>query len=50
MQTETPSAPVDRFTISIIDVDDKRGTLAIEWGPFRWTAPIVVDRVTSGHR
>ncbi len=50
MQTETPSAPVDRFTIAIIDVDDKRGTLAIEWGPFRWTAPIVVDRVTSGHR
>jgi len=50
MQTETPSAPVDRFTISIIGVDDKRGTLAIEWGPFRWTAPIMVDRVTSGHR
>ena len=50
MQTETPSAPVDRFTISIIDVDDRRGTLAIEWGPLRWTAPIMVDRVTSGHR
>ena len=50
MQTETPSAPVDRFTISIIDVDDRRGTLAIEWGPFRWTAPIVVDKVTSSYR
>jgi hypothetical protein len=42
MQTETLSAPVERFTISIVGVDDKRGTLAIEWGPFRWTAPIMV--------
>lgn len=42
MQAETSSAPVERFTISIVGVDDRRGTLAIEWGPFRWTAPIVV--------
>lgn len=42
MKTETPSAAVERFTISIVGVDDTRGTLAIEWGPFRWTAPIVV--------
>ncbi|HEY7234086.1 MAG TPA: DUF2911 domain-containing protein [Gemmatimonadaceae bacterium] len=42
MQTETASAPVERFTISIVGVGDKRGTLAIEWGPFRWTAPIIV--------
>lgn len=42
MQTGTASAPVERFTISIVGADDKRGTLAIEWGPFRWTAPIVV--------
>ncbi|HKW09787.1 MAG TPA: DUF2911 domain-containing protein [Gemmatimonadaceae bacterium] len=42
MHVETPSAPVERFTISMVGADDKRGTLAIEWGPFRWTAPIVV--------
>ena len=43
MQTEIHSAPVERFTISIVGVDDKRGTLAIEWGSLRWTAPIVVE-------
>jgi hypothetical protein len=42
MHAETPTAPVERFTISIVGTDDRRGTLAIEWGPFRWTAPIVV--------
>jgi hypothetical protein len=42
MHAETPRAPVERFTISIVGTDDRRGTLAIEWGPFRWTAPIVV--------
>ncbi|HEY2165323.1 MAG TPA: DUF2911 domain-containing protein [Gemmatimonadaceae bacterium] len=42
MRTETASAPVEQFTISIVGVDDQRGTLSIEWGPFRWTAPIVV--------
>jgi hypothetical protein len=47
MQTETASAPVERFTISVVGVDDNRGTLAIEWGPFRWTAPIAIR--TSGH-
>jgi hypothetical protein len=42
MQTETVSALVERFTISVVDVDARRGTLVMEWGPFRWTAPIVV--------
>lgn len=42
LQTETTRTPVEQFTISIVGVDDHRGTLAIEWGPFRWTAPIVV--------
>jgi hypothetical protein len=40
--TETLSKPVEEFTISIVPTDKKRGTLAMEWGPFRWTAPIVV--------
>ncbi|MGH7618309.1 MAG: DUF2911 domain-containing protein [Gemmatimonadaceae bacterium] len=42
LQTAAASTPVEEFTISIVGADDKRGTLAIEWGPFRWTAPIVV--------
>ena len=42
MHVETPSSPVELFTISITAADDKHGTLAIEWGTFRWTAPIVV--------
>jgi hypothetical protein len=42
MQTETLTAPTERFTISIAAADSQHGTLAMEWGPFRWTAPIVV--------
>jgi hypothetical protein len=37
----TPS-PVEEFTIAIESAGGKKGTLVIEWGPFRWTAPIVV--------
>jgi len=40
--TETLTKPVEQFTISIVPTDKRRGTLALEWGPFRWTAPIVV--------
>ncbi|HET7373655.1 MAG TPA: DUF2911 domain-containing protein [Gemmatimonadaceae bacterium] len=47
MQTDTPSAPVERFTISIVGADARHGTLAMEWGPFRWTAPIVVASVQN---
>ncbi|MEO8578098.1 MAG: DUF2911 domain-containing protein [Gemmatimonadales bacterium] len=42
MKIETLPAPVEEFTISIDPIDAKRGSLVIEWGPFRWTAPIVV--------
>jgi len=42
MAAETRAAPVERFTISIDAVDGRRGTLAMAWGPFRWTAPIEV--------
>jgi len=40
--TETLARPVEQFTISIVPKDAQHGTLAMEWGPFRWTAPIVV--------
>lgn len=42
MRTEAAKTPVEEFTISIAHLDDKRGTLSLEWGPFRWTVPIVV--------
>jgi hypothetical protein len=42
MTTETNATPVEKFTISIVATDGRHGTLAIEWGPFRWTAPIIV--------
>jgi hypothetical protein len=45
MQVGTTSAPVERFTISVVDVDAQRGTLVMAWGPFRWTAPIIVGSV-----
>jgi hypothetical protein len=47
IQAETASAPVEQFTISVVGVDDRHGTLVMEWGPFRWTAPIVVSQVQS---
>jgi hypothetical protein len=40
--TEAPTRPVEKFTISIEPKDATRGTLALAWGGFRWTAPIVV--------
>jgi hypothetical protein len=43
LKTDTLTTPVEKFTISITPVDAKHGTLAMEWGPFRWTAPIVVQ-------
>jgi hypothetical protein len=42
MTAETLRVPVEQFTISIEATDGSRGTLAMSWGPFRWTAPIEV--------
>ena len=42
MTTETLAVPVEQFTIRIDPADGRRGTLVMEWGTFRWTAPIVV--------
>ena len=44
MKTETLTTPVEMFTISIVPADATHGTLALEWGPFRWTSPIVVQQ------
>jgi hypothetical protein len=42
MTSDSVATPVEKFTISITGSDAKHGTLAMEWGPVRWTAPIVV--------
>lgn len=42
LDTKTLTPPVEEFTISIAPKDAHRGTLVLEWGNFRWTAPIVV--------
>jgi len=38
----------EEFTISVAPSGGDRGTLALEWGTFRWTAPIVVGK--AAHR
>jgi len=40
---EALSAPVEEFTISIVPGDTHHGTLVMEWGSFKWTAPIEVQ-------
>ncbi|MES2180023.1 MAG: DUF2911 domain-containing protein [Gemmatimonadota bacterium] len=42
MATEVLTTPVEKFTISIAPTDAHQGALVLEWGTFRWTAPIVV--------
>jgi hypothetical protein len=42
MVTSTAASPVEKFTISISSTDAHHGILVMEWGSFRWTAPIVV--------
>ena len=40
---DTTSSPVEMFTVSVVPAGARKGTLVMEWGSFRWTAPIVVD-------
>ena len=42
MDTRSTNTPVEVFTISVAPADARHGTLVLEWGTFRWTAPIVV--------
>ena len=41
--SQATSMPVEAFTISIVPIDTKHGTLVMEWGPFKWTAPLEVQ-------
>lgn len=43
MATESLTTSVEKFTISVLPVDARRGKLVMEWGPFRWTVPIIVE-------
>ena len=45
MRSDSLDAPVEKFTISIEPGDARHGTLAMAWGAFRWTVPIVVKEV-----
>jgi hypothetical protein len=38
----TAADTVEEFTMSIASTDAKHGVLALAWGTFRWTAPIVL--------
>ncbi|MGH7719890.1 MAG: DUF2911 domain-containing protein [Gemmatimonadaceae bacterium] len=49
MTTESLTTPVEKFTISITSTDARRGALVMEWGTFRWTAPIVVLDTAPPH-
>jgi Protein of unknown function (DUF2911) len=40
--SETNTVSVEEFSISVIPGDDRHGTLVLEWGLFRWIAPIEV--------
>ena len=42
IQSATLPTPVDQFTISVAAANPRHGTLTLEWGSFRWTAPIDV--------
>ncbi|MEP6591732.1 MAG: DUF2911 domain-containing protein [Gemmatimonadota bacterium] len=41
LATETLTTPVEEFTISVVPTTPGHGKLVLEWGSFRWMAPIV---------
>jgi len=43
MTSEAATTPVEEFTIAIIPNDSRNGKLILEWGSFRWIAPIEVQ-------
>jgi len=44
MTSDSVNTPVEKFTISIEGSDVRHGTLAMAWGTFRWTVPLVVQQ------
>lgn len=43
LAVDTAASRVEKFTISIEPAHARTGMLVIEWGTFRWSAPIVVQ-------
>lgn len=43
MASKVATNAVEEFTISVIPGDPRHGKLVLEWGPFRWIAPIEVQ-------
>jgi hypothetical protein len=46
LSVDTTSAPVEKFTVTIVPAGAKKGTLVMEWGSFRWSAPIVITEAS----
>ena len=44
MKSETVSPPSEEFTMAIIPADNHHGKLVMEWGTFRWSAPIELSQ------
>jgi len=42
LMVDSASTPVEKFTIAIVPAGARKGTLVLEWGTFRWSAPLVV--------
>ena len=42
LKVDTATTPVEKFTIGVVPSGETSGNLVLEWGTFRWTAPIVV--------
>jgi hypothetical protein len=43
LKVEAAPSPVEKFTITIVPAAGKNGTMVMEWGTFKWSAPIVVN-------
>jgi hypothetical protein len=43
LSVDTTTSPMEKFTVSIVPAGARKGTLVMEWGTFRWSAPVVVD-------
>jgi hypothetical protein len=43
MKADSLDTPVEQFTIEIQGSNAGQGTLVMEWGTFRWTAPFMVQ-------
>ncbi len=48
LRTTTAAAPLEEFTISIVPNGANHAILRLEWGTFRWTAPITVGPTAAG--